>query len=75
MSKRALIEHRPWLLASMIAALLYYLITDNPLVQIYPLEGIWLMLLKGSAVGFLAFYAWRRTSGVDGNLLVAVMGL
>ena len=42
MSRRALIEHRPWLLASMSAALLYYLVIDNPLVQIYPLEGIWL---------------------------------
>jgi len=75
MSRRALIEHRPWLLASMSAALLYYLVIDNPLVQIYPLEGIWLILLKGSAVALLAVYAWRRTSGMDGNLLVAVMGL
>lgn len=69
MPKRALIEHRPWLMASVIAAFAYYFLQDNPIGE------LWLMLIKGSAVGFLSIYALRRAPGVDGKLLAVVMAI
>lgn len=69
MAKRALIEHRPWLLVSIAAAIAFYLLRDNPI------GGLWLILLKGSGVGFLAVYALRRASGADGTILVLALAL
>lgn len=69
MAKRALIEHRPWLLVSIAAAVAFYLLRDNPI------GGLWLILLKGAGVGFLAIYALRRTSGVSGAILVLALAL
>ncbi|GMN01427.1 lysoplasmalogenase family protein [Erythrobacter sp. MTPC3] len=69
MSKRALIEHRPWLLASVIAACAYYFLNDNPIGE------LWLFLIKGSAVGLLAVYGYQRTSGPDGGILVFALAL
>lgn len=69
MAKRALIEHRPWLLASLIAAVAFYFLWNNPI------GGVWLILLKGSAVGLLAIYAMRRTTGLDGTILACVLAL
>ncbi len=63
MTRHALIEHRPWLLASIVAAALFYFLRDNPV------GGIQLMALKGAAVALLAVYAWRRGTGQDGLLL------
>jgi len=68
-AKRALIEHRPWLLASLIAAVAFYFLWNNPI------GGVWLILLKGSAVGLLAIYAMRRTTGLDGTILACVLAL
>ncbi len=67
MPKRALIDHRPWLLASVIAAVAFYFLRDNPLGE------IWLIGIKGLAVGCLAFYAMRRGPGADAQILAAVM--
>lgn len=73
MPKRALIEHRPWLMVSLIAAVAYYFLWNNPI------GGVWLILLKGAGVGFLAFYAWRRTHNVanapEWVLIVAFLAL
>ncbi|WP_298466553.1 lysoplasmalogenase family protein [uncultured Erythrobacter sp.] len=69
MAKRALIEHRPWLLASVVAATAYYFLWNNPIGE------LWLILLKGTAVGLLAVYALRRTTGLDGAILVIVLAL
>lgn len=73
MPKRALVEHRPWLLISLIAAVAYYVLWNNPI------GGVWLILLKGAGVGFLAMYALRRLPtthhGLDGGLLVVVLTL
>ncbi|MCK0128336.1 lysoplasmalogenase family protein [Erythrobacter sp. F6033] len=69
MAKNALIEHRPWLLASVIAAGAYYFLWNNPIGEIY------LIALKGAGVGLLAVYAGRRTSGADGSILVAALVL
>ena len=67
MPKRALSEHRPYLLASLIAAVSYYFVADDPI------GGIWLMGWKAAGVGFLAFYAAHRGKGFDAWLIAAVM--
>lgn len=69
MPKRALIEHRPYLLASVIAATAYYFLADQIKVEMYS------MALKGAGVGLLAIYAAHRGRGIDGVILFAVMAL
>ncbi|MEE4154025.1 MAG: lysoplasmalogenase family protein [Erythrobacter sp.] len=69
MAHQALIEHRPWIVASLAASAAYYFLWNNPV------GGIWLILLKGAGVGFLTIYAIRRTRGLDGALLVLVLAL
>ena len=69
MAHGALIEHRPWLFASLVAGVAYYFLWNNPI------GGVWLIALKGAGVGFLALYALRRTSGIDGALLTLVLAL
>ncbi|MGB3710527.1 MAG: lysoplasmalogenase [Erythrobacter sp.] len=63
MPKRALIEHRPWLLAGLVCALAYYFLWNNPIGE------LWLIALKGASIGALAVYAWQRGSGADAVLL------
>lgn len=74
MAKQALIEQRPWLLASIVAATAYYFLRDNPVG-----EGTWGILLKGAGVGLLALYALLRLPhdrrGLDGALLVLALVL
>lgn len=67
--KRALIEHRPWLLASLIAGIAYYFVRDAQIGE------VWLMLLKGAGVGLLAIYAWVRAPRHDGAILALVLAL
>ena len=55
MAKRALIEQRPWLLASIAASVAYYFLRDNPVG-----EGLWGLVAKGAAVGLLSVYALVR---------------
>lgn len=69
MSHHALIEERPWLLASIAAAVAYYFLRDNPV------GGIQLMALKGAGVALLAVYAFRRRVGQDGLLLTGFLAL
>ncbi|MFL0356555.1 lysoplasmalogenase family protein [Erythrobacter sp. GH1-10] len=69
MPKRALIDQRPWLLASVAAAIAFYFLRDNPI------GGLYLILLKGAGVGLLAVYAFYRTKGLDGALIVLVLSL
>ncbi|MEL7319623.1 MAG: lysoplasmalogenase family protein [Pseudomonadota bacterium] len=68
-SHRALIDHRPWLLASMVAGIAYYFLWNNPIA------GVWLIALKGAGVGLLAIYALRRAPGLDGVILFIALGL
>lgn len=69
MPRRALIDHRPWLLASLAASISYFFFRDNPV------PGTYLIFWKGAAVALLAAYAARRGRGTDGWLLTAVMAL
>lgn len=74
MAKAALIQQRPWLLASIAAAIAFYFLRDNPVG-----EGIWGLALKGASVGLLALYvALRVPRGRhrgDGFLLVGALVL
>jgi hypothetical protein len=74
MAKQALIEQRPWLLASIAASLAYYFLRDNPVG-----EGTWGLAAKGASVGLLALYALLRIPQgkhrVDGFLLVGALAL
>lgn len=67
MAKAALIDRRPWLLASLIASLAFYFYGDAAL------EGIPKMAMKASAVALLAVYAWLRHNTSDAKILALAM--
>lgn len=67
MPKRALIEKRPWLLASLVAGISFYFVKDSHL------PGLYQMAWKGAGVALLAVYAWVRHSGADSRQIAAVM--
>lgn len=69
MPKRALAEKRPYLLASMAAAVAFYLLRDGEL------GGLYLAAVKGAAVGLLAIYAWHRSHSNDVHMIAGVMAL
>jgi len=72
MPKRALIERRPWLLASIVCALGYvWLSVDPPL----PVPGAWLLALAIVPYGLLAVYAVLRHHGNDTRMLAVMLGL
>ncbi|WP_379921324.1 lysoplasmalogenase family protein [Erythrobacter sp. R86502] len=72
MAKQALIEHRPWLLASIVCATGFYFLRDNPIG-----EGVWGYVLKGGSVLLLALYVALRTpkdeNRYDGMLLMGAL--
>ena len=63
----ALIERRPWLLASLVAGISYCFVKDGVLA------GLFKLAWKGAGVALLAVYALLRAPGTDGKLLAAVM--
>ncbi len=67
MPKRALIEKRPWLLASLIAAISFYFVRNGQV------PGLYLMAWKGAGVALLAVYALARHKGADSRQIAAVM--
>jgi uncharacterized membrane protein YhhN len=67
MPTRALIEKRPWLLASLVAGISFYFVKDSGL------PGIQMMAWKGAGVTLLAVYALVRHSGADSRQIAAVM--
>jgi uncharacterized membrane protein YhhN len=67
MVQRALIEQRPWLLASIVAGIGYYLIAQTALPDIYE----W--AIKGAGAAFLAIYALTRHQGRDARQIAVVM--
>lgn len=67
MPKRALIEKRPWLLASLVAGISFYVIRDSAL------PGLYQMAWKGAGVALLAVYALARHTGADSRQIAAVM--
>ncbi len=69
MSQRALIEQRPWLLASLIAGIGYWFVAGSWI------PGLYLILWKGAGVGLLAIYAWRHHPVADAHRIALVMAL
>lgn len=69
MAHKALADHRPWLLLSLLAAVPYFFVMNDEL------GGAWLMIWKGAGVGLLAIYAATRGRGSDGLLIAAVMAI
>lgn len=67
MSRRALVEHRPWLLVGLLAALAFYFLSDEKV------GGLYLIALKGCSVAALAIYALVRCRSRHGYLIAAVM--
>lgn len=67
MPKRALMEKRPWLLASLAAGLAFWIFKDSHL------PGLYQMALKGAGVALLAGYALARHKGADSRQIAAVM--
>ena len=69
MSKHALIDQRPWLLAAIIAAAAFYFLRDENV------GGLYLILIKGAAAGSLAIYALARGWGAEARLLTLYLAL
>ncbi len=69
MPQRALIEQRPWLLASLIAGISYWFVAGSWI------PGLYLFLWKGAGVALLAIYAWRHHPVADAHRIALVMAL
>lgn len=69
MPQRALIEQRPWLLASLVAGISYWFVAGSWI------PGLYLILWKGAGVGLLAVYAWRHHPVADAHRIALVMAL
>ena len=69
MPRRALIERRPWLLASLIAGISYYFVAGSQVPGLYQI--VW----KGAGVALLAVWALRRHRSSDARQIGAVMAL
>ena len=68
MPKRALMEKRPWLVASLVAGVGFWILKDSHL------PGLYQMALKGAGVALLALYALARHKGADSRQIALVMG-
>ena len=69
MPKRALIDHRPYLLLSLLFGISYFFVMDGKV------GGIFLALWKGAGVAFLAVYCAQRGRGREGSLIAVVMAV
>lgn len=67
MPQRALMEQRPWLLASLMAGISYWFVADSWL------PGVYLILWKGAGVALLAVYAWAHHPVRDAHRIALVM--
>lgn len=67
MPRRALIERRPWLLASILAALAFIWLQNSPM------PGFYLLALKALPLLLLALHALLSHRGSDGSLLAGML--
>ena len=63
MPRRALIEKRPYLLASIAAAVAFFFLRETS----FP--GLYLIVLRAGAMALLAIYAFQRHDGQDAKLI------
>ena len=69
MPRRALIDKRPWLLASLAAGIAYFFLRHGHL------PGVYEIALKGAGAALLALYALARHRGADSRQIALVMAL
>jgi len=69
MPKRALIEKRPWLLASLVFGISYWFVAQGHM------PGLYQILWKGAGAGLLAAYAWGHHPSRDAHMVAVVMAL
>ncbi len=69
MPKRALVEKRPWLLASLVAGISFWFVAHTGL------PGVQKIIWKASGVALLAVYALMRHRGRDSRQIALVMAL
>jgi hypothetical protein len=69
MPRRALIERRPWLLASVAAAIAFYAL------RLSAVPELWLIPLKGAGCALLALYALFQGDGRESRWLAAMMAI
>lgn len=69
MPKRALIDKRPWLVASLVAGTSYWLAAKGHV------PGLWLILWKGAGLALLAAYAWAHHPSRHARMMAGVMAL
>lgn len=67
MPHRALIEQRPWLLASLVAGISFYFVKDSQL------PGLYQIAWKGAGVALLAVWAFVRHPSADARQIGVVM--
>ena len=67
MPRRALVEHRPWLLTSLVAAIAFYTLSDEQV------GGMFLIFFKAAACATLAIYALARHRSLAARLLAGAM--
>lgn len=69
MPKRALIEKRPWLVASLLFGISYWFVSQGHMPGLYQI--VW----KGAGVALLAAYAWAHHPSRDAHLVGVIMAL
>ncbi|WAT18412.1 lysoplasmalogenase [Aurantiacibacter sp. MUD11] len=69
MPRRALVQKRPYLLLSLLAAIAYFYLQASELPELY------LWPIKGSACAFLAIYCWLRHQSDDARLMAGAMAM
>lgn len=70
MVRRALIQRRPWLFASLLLAIAWWAFGDSDYVP-----GLYKIVWKAMPLALLAVYAFQRHLGPDGTILAGVMGI
>ncbi len=69
MPRRALIERRPWLLASLMCGISYWFAGPDTV------PGVYLIAWKGAGVGLLAAYAWAHHPTLGARMIALVLAL
>jgi hypothetical protein len=67
MPKRALLERRPWILASVVLAIIFWFAKDGRV------PGLYLIALEAAPLLLLGVYAWLRLRLPEGRMLAAMM--
>ena len=69
MPRRALVDHRPWLLAGIVLAIAFWVLSDARI------GGLFIIALKGASVAALAAYALARSRATAARMIAAVMAI